>query len=138
MDVLCPSGIGISKIGYECAVDPQQREVPVMNPAMPGMPAIDPQTNAPVMQPNIVRESYFWQRVPPKMFLYPATFIGSDFDTASWLGFAYDLDKVVAERIFELAEHLLKFGFYQDFRNLHISRLHQVLDNYQAILLLRT
>jgi hypothetical protein len=100
-DVICPSGIGISKLGYEAFVDPTIREVPMPSPMNPAMPQLGPD-GAPVMQPNIVRQTYFWKRVPPKMFLYPPTFIGSDYDDASWLGFKYDLDKVVAERLYEL------------------------------------
>lgn len=109
MDVLCPAGIGVSKIGYEAFVDPELREIPAPNPMMPGMPVIGADGKI-VMQPNIVRETYFWQRVPPKMFLFPPTFIGSDFDTASWVGFKYDLDKVVAERLFELGKENVPVG----------------------------
>lgn len=101
MDLLCPAGIGVTKIGYEAFVDPKVREIPAMNPAS-GLPAVDDLTGKPIMQPNIVRESYFWQRIPPKMFLYPPTFIGSDFDKAPWLGFKYTLNKTVAQKVLEL------------------------------------
>lgn len=103
MDLLCPAGIGVTKIGYEAFVDPQVREIPAMNPTT-GLPALDDLTGQVIMQPNIVRESYFWNRIPPKMFLYPPTFIGSDFDKAGWLGFKYTLNKTVAQRVLELSQ----------------------------------
>lgn len=102
MDLLCPAGIGVTKIGYEAFVNPKQREIPTPNPLNPNMPAIDAKTGLPVMQPNIVRESCFWTRIPPKMFRFPATFIGSNFDKASWLGFKYTLNKTVAQKVLEL------------------------------------
>jgi hypothetical protein len=102
MDLLCPSGIGVTKIGYEAFVDPKVKEVPQPNPVNPMMPAMD-EMGQPIMRPNIVRESCFWQRIPPKMFLCPPTFIGSDFDRANALGFKYHLNKTVAQRVLELS-----------------------------------
>lgn len=103
MDILCPAGIGVSKLGYEAFVDPNLRDVAVPNPMNPNEPALDPMTGQPVMQPNIVRETYFWNRIPPKMFLFPPSFIGSDFDQAPWVGFKYTLSKAMAESLYELA-----------------------------------
>ncbi len=108
-DLLVPAGIGVSKIGYEAFVNPKQREVPVMNPLNPAMPAID-ERGQPVMRPNIIRETYFWKRIPPKMLRFPPTFIGSDFDTASWLGFKYSASKTATARTFELKPEDLQTG----------------------------
>lgn len=102
MDVLCPAGIGVSKIGYESFADAVQPEVPVPNPVNPIMPLLHPMTGEPITQPNLVRERYFWQRIPPKMFRYPKSFYGSDFDKASWIGFDFLLDRVVAERLYNI------------------------------------
>jgi hypothetical protein len=115
MDLLCPAGIGVTKLGYEAFVDPKVKEIPAPNPVNPQMPAIDQMTGKPVMQPNIVRESCFWQRIPPKMFLYPPTFIGSDFDKAGWLGFKYTLNKTVAQRVLELNDDETPAGSSLDF-----------------------
>jgi hypothetical protein len=109
MDVLCPAGIGVSKIGYECFVDPRLREIPTPNPANPMMPAVDA-LGTPVMQPNIVRESYFWNRVPPKTFYFSPKFIGSDFDQAAWVGFKYSASKMATMRTFELTEADMQSG----------------------------
>lgn len=104
MDVLCPSGIGVSKIGYEAFIDPQQPEMLVPDPANPTMPAMDLMTGLPVTQPNIVRERYFWQRVPPKMFGFPVTFTGLVWDEASWLSIRFELDTAVAQRVYGLKD----------------------------------
>lgn len=109
MDILCPAGVGVSKLGYEAFVDPNLREIPVPNPANPNMPAMN-LDGTPVMKPNVVRETYYWNRIPPKMFLFPPTFIGSDFDQAGWLGFKYTLARPVAERLFELTKEQLDGG----------------------------
>lgn len=109
MDLLVPSGIGVSKIGYEAFGNPEQPEIPVPNPMNPEMPAID-EMGQPITQPNIVRESYFWNRIPPKMFLYPPTFTGSDFDKASWVGFKYAVSKTAAKRTFNLTDEDLQSG----------------------------
>jgi hypothetical protein len=109
MDLLCPAGIGVSKIGYESFVDPNLREVPAVNPLDPNVPALD-QFGKPIMQPNVVRECYYWNRIPPKMFLYDPTFIGSDFDRAGWIGFKYRVSKAVAESVLELTREQIAAG----------------------------
>lgn len=137
MDVLCPAGIGVSKIGYEAFVDPKQREIPEMNPANPAMPAIDP-TGQPIMRPNIIRESYFWNRIPPKMLLFPPTFTGSDFDQASWLGFKYVVSKTAAKRTFELKDEDLQAGGLDAQKDLlasDVSRSSATSDNSNTVTL---
>lgn len=108
-DMICPAGIGVSKIGYEAFINPEQREIPAINPTT-GLPALDDRTGQVILQPNIVRETTFWNRIPPKMFLYPASFIGSDFDKSPWVGFKFTLPKPVAERVFELSTEQLESG----------------------------
>lgn len=101
VDVLCPAGIAVTVIGYEAFTDPQEPEMMVPAAMNPLTPQLGPD-GQPVLMPKIVREKYFWERVSPKRFLFPKTFIGSDWDKASWLGYTFDLDKVVAERLFKL------------------------------------
>lgn len=105
MDVLCPSGIGVSKIGFEAFENPLEPEIPVPNPVMPSLPAIDIATGQPITQPNVVRQLYFWNRTPPKMFLYPPTFIGSDWDTSPWLGYKFRVARPIAIRRYGLTEN---------------------------------
>jgi hypothetical protein len=106
-DLLVPAGIGVSKIGYEAFVDPKLPEQPQPNPLNPALPAMD-ELGAPIMAPNIVRESYFWTRIPPKMFRFPAPFTGSNFDKASWNGFKFTGSKVAAKRTFNLTDEQLQ------------------------------
>lgn len=108
-DMICPAGIGVSKIGYEAFVNPELREIPAINPTT-GRPAMNDLDGSIIMQPNIVRETTFWNRIPPKMFLYPASFTGSDFDKSPWVGFKFTLPKPVAERVFELSKEQLESG----------------------------
>lgn len=100
MDLLVPAGVGVSKIGYEATVD---GEVPILDPQT-GQPAMDPMTGAPILGPNIVRERYFWDRVPIKDVLIPPEFHGADWDRAPWLGMRFKLDRTVAQRLYKLAD----------------------------------
>lgn len=87
-DVLCPAGIGVSKIGYQ-AFEDGVREIPV------GTPEEVAELQAGALEvpmqsvPNVIHEEYFWKRVSPAKFLYPGDFAGSDFDDAAWIGFEF-------------------------------------------------
>lgn len=110
-DVLCPAGIGVSKIGYDVETDGEvDVPTPMIDPA--GVPIVDPMTQQPVMgtqkAPNIVRERYFWDRVPLKQFLMPVDFHGSDFDKAPWLGFRFEMDVTQAARQFRVPKETLR------------------------------
>lgn len=110
-DVLCPSGIGFSKIGYEAEQDGEAMiPQPAMDPS--GQPIVDPMTGQPAMAdvpvPNIVRERYFWERIPVKQALIPADFHGSDFDKAPWLGFRFKTDLQTAARTYQVEPDALK------------------------------
>lgn len=103
MDMLCPAGVGVSKIGYEATTDGER---PVLDPQT-GLPQVDPDDPSgltPLMAPHIVRERYFWERVPVKRVLVPPEFHGSDWDKAPWLGFSFDMDRAVAQRMYGLAD----------------------------------
>lgn len=129
-DVLVPAGIGIGVIGYDAFVDPQQPTVqmevgqepaldasgtPVLEPVidpMSGLPAFDPTTGMPQMRqtmqpiyedvPNILREQYSFARVSPVDFLYPASFRGSDWQKAPWIGYKFRLSPHVASQLYGL------------------------------------
>ena len=100
-DLICPAGLGVTVIGYECFKGPDIEE-PVMEdvtdeftgqpvlgldgqPAQ--RPAVDPETGEPLVNslPNIIRESYFWERETPMKVGIPASFTGSDYDQAPYL-----------------------------------------------------
>lgn len=110
-DVLCPAGIGFSKIGYEAEQDGMTTiQQPAMDPA--GQPIVDPMTQQPVTMPvempNIVRERYFWNRIPVKAALIPADFHGSDFDQAPWLGWTFTDDLALVAKRYDLDPDELK------------------------------
>lgn len=106
-DVLCPAGLGASKIGY---IAEQQGERTIPKPMMDpsGQPITDPMTGQPVMTeetvPNVVAERYIWERIPIKRLLIPVDFHGSDFDRAPWLGFSFEMDRASAERQYGLSD----------------------------------
>lgn len=115
-DVLCVSGIAASKIGYEADIDGETQSIdpatgqPAMVPDPHG--AMDPMTGQPAqmpaMVPNIVKERYFWNRIPVKRVLIPADFHGADFDRAPWLGWRGEMDLAVAARTYGLDKDDLK------------------------------
>jgi hypothetical protein len=93
-DVLCPSGFGVTKMGYENVTEMVETEVPVPDP-MTGAPAVDPMTGQPMTIPQQVPvpiwERLFWERVTPKKVLIPAGFASTNYDEAPWLGVRFSL-----------------------------------------------
>jgi hypothetical protein len=76
-DVLCPSGIGFTKFGYD------QHSVL--------QTVIDPLTGLPRDVPVPVKQEIFWHYVPPKQALIPHNFRSTDWDRAPWLGLQFTL-----------------------------------------------
>jgi hypothetical protein len=137
MDLLVPAGIGVSKIGYEAFIDPKLPEIPQPNPLNPALPAMDG-LGQPIVSPNIVRESYFWTRIPPKMFLFPPTFTGSDYDKASWVGFKFTMSKTAAKRTYQLTDEQLQSGGLDVSKDLlasDVSRSAAQTDNENSVTL---
>lgn len=90
-DIICATGYGVTKIGYENVTDGTR---PVeLSPAV-----TDPQTGIELQPaqtgeaPNIISETYYWRRIPPGFFSAPRDFRGSDFDDASWLAWRFSED----------------------------------------------
>ena len=74
-------GTGYSVMGYESAT------VNVPHPSG----ALDPETGEPVTVPVPVKESCYWQHLPRKRALRPASFRSTDWDRAPWLGHQFEL-----------------------------------------------
>ena len=108
-DVLCPSGFGVTKMGYESITETVDVEVPVPDP-MTGAPAVDPMTGMPITVPQAVPvpiwEKMFWERVTPKKIIIPAGFTSTNYDTAPWMGVRFGLT---------LNEARLKYNLPDDF-----------------------
>jgi hypothetical protein len=100
-DVLCPSGIGFVKVGYERYEDGQV-EVPtgamIPDPELakylqeqPGaaiaLAGQIPQIPEVVPAPNVIAEKYYAERISPACGLVPPEFRGSDYTRCDWLGY---------------------------------------------------
>jgi hypothetical protein len=106
-DVLCPSGIAFAKVGYERHTDGQvPMETGVMLPdpnfvqpgAMLGLTVQPPMVPEIALAPNVVEESYYFERISPAQALIPAEFRGSDYSgKAPWLAHEFPLTKEQAE-----------------------------------------
>ena len=89
LDVLCPAGLGFTKIGFEEALI--QKQLPVQDAT--GQPQIDPVTQQPQTQtvPQRVYGRWYWERISPARALIPSGWTSQNWDRAPWLGFEYDL-----------------------------------------------
>jgi len=98
-DVVCATGFGALKVGYEPIIDGtidiQVGEEPDLEAVAPEdlIAGIQPPMK-PVMAkaPNIIASRYFIERISPGDLLVPADFTGSDFDDAAYLGMRFRED----------------------------------------------
>lgn len=95
-DVLCPTGYAVTVIGYTPFIDGEKQvgeeRVPVEQPgAILGLTS--PTQAKPIMAPNVIAESYYWNRLPPGFLRAPAEFRGSDFDQAPWIAYRFAEDQ---------------------------------------------
>ena len=108
-DVLCPAGVGVTKMGYESVTERVTTQVPVPDP-MTGAPAVDPMTGTPLVMDTEVDvpiwERLFWERITPKKVLIPSNFSSTNYDEAPWLGVQFSLS---------LNEARLKYTLPEDF-----------------------
>lgn len=106
-DVMCPSGIGVSVLGLETAIDGTKpvevgtEDVPAIGAVLNLQPVQQPIVE---QMPNIIHQSYFWTRVSPLMLLLPTRFHGRNFDRSPWLGYKFEMDKAIAITSFGLTE----------------------------------
>ncbi|HMJ58289.1 MAG TPA: hypothetical protein VK467_04085 [Gemmatimonadales bacterium] len=89
-DVICATGFGALKVGYEPIIDGTK-------PFEVSPASQDPLTGAPVEAvveevPNIIASRYFIERGAPGDLIVPADFSGSDFDDAAYLGIRFRED----------------------------------------------
>ena len=106
-DVLCPAGIGVTKMGYENVTELVETEMPVPDP-MTGAPAVDPATWAlitvPQQVPVPIWDRVFWERVTPKKVLIPANFTSTNYDEAPWLGVRFSMTLNEAKLRYDLPD----------------------------------
>jgi hypothetical protein len=116
VDVLCPSGIGPTKIGYEAVkvkkpmqtnrmepvTDPVTQQ-PVLDP-MSGQPqqrlAIDPATGQPETQlvETTIWDRYYWRHFSPTDLLLQAGFLSTRYDEADWIGMQFQFDAAMEKK----------------------------------------
>jgi hypothetical protein len=107
-DVLCPSGIGFVKVGYErytagtvpiqigMQPDPQFQPPPGV---LIGPRALPPMVPIIGQAPNIISEKYYGSRISPAQALIPAEFRQSDYSgQADWLGHDFEITPAEATR----------------------------------------
>lgn len=101
--ILCPSGMGCSKLG----VTRITRDVPMLHPAdhpdpaMAGQPQLDPQ-GQPITAPVPVYQRIFWEHFSEKKILIPINFHDTEFDKAPWLGMKFTMPTRAGIREFNL------------------------------------
>lgn len=105
-DVLCPSGIGFCKLGYERYEDgqvPMQTGQLIPDPhfKQPGavLSLIAPMVPEVVQAPNVISEKYYASRISPANGLLPAEFRLSDYDQADWLGHDFTIQPAAAKEL---------------------------------------
>lgn len=97
-DVLCATGYGALKVGFDPALGPPQKIPMGSTPNLartPGaMLGLSGASDEPVLQdvPQIVAKRYFASHVSPGDLIVPADFIGLDFDDAAFLGVRFRED----------------------------------------------
>jgi hypothetical protein len=96
-DVLCTSGVGVLKVGYE------NRTVQVDAP-VPG--SVNPVTGQPMTQKVDVPiwEKWFISRCSPLGLLLPADFRNTDHSLSPWIGYDVAMPASHARRIYDLGE----------------------------------
>jgi hypothetical protein len=92
-DVINASGLGVAMVGYDATTEPV--ELPKYTPEM--LQAPTPEMIAEIEMNNgqvpvipserVVYQCYYAKRVSPNQFLFPADFVGSDWQKAEWLGY---------------------------------------------------
>lgn len=92
-DVLCPSGIGVTVMGYESTT------VTVEQP--------DPLTGMPMPVPVVLHDRIFWHHISPKQVIIPYDATHTNWDRLPFLGYRFQQPLTKANRE--------KFGLPEDF-----------------------
>lgn len=99
--ILCPSGMGCTKLG----VTRITKDVPVLHPpthpTLAGQPQTDPQ-GRPVTAPVPVYQKVFWEHFSEKKILIPTNFHDTEFDKAPWIGVKFTMPTRLAIREYGL------------------------------------
>src|SRR3990167_11499282 len=83
-DVLCPTGTGWTKMGYESVTVPT--------------PTVDPMTGQPTTVQTPIYEDCFWRHFSPRQALIPADARSAVCDDWPWVGFEFEMPIRTAKR----------------------------------------
>lgn len=104
-DLTVIAGFSATMLCYDAVKVPTMVPTGAQEPKIVnGAPEIDPATGKAVMQPTMapgqatVWSKYCWDRISPSDFRRPAGFLGSRFDLAPWLGYAFTLDAAMMRK----------------------------------------
>lgn len=100
-DVLCPAGVGPSKLGFTNIT----RDVPAPPDPLTHQAPMD-KTGQPVMVPVPVFQELFWERFSPLKLLIPTNFFDTDWDKAPWLGMKFSIPRRIAKAQWRLPADL--------------------------------
>jgi hypothetical protein len=111
-DVINAAGMGVLIVSHQAITE--DREVPVQDLSMYD-PAMQEQITASKMLPDgtplemqtvpfVVDRKYTINRISPSDFLWPISFVGSDFDNAPWKGFSGTCSWADGKRQFKLKD----------------------------------
>lgn len=92
-DVLCPSGTGWTKMGYESVTAPVPEPAPQPG-AILGLGA----NSAPAPIPVPIYEQCFWTHFSPKQGLVPYEATSTDFESWPWIGYEFEMPLRMAKR----------------------------------------
>jgi hypothetical protein len=100
-DVLCPSGMGWSVMGYESTTVPTPMQIPGPATKMPGAVLGLQSVPGPmqtVMAPVPIYEDCFWKPFSPKQGLIPKSARTVRSDSWPWIGMEFEIETRIAKR----------------------------------------
>jgi hypothetical protein len=121
-DVINASGIGVAMIGFEAEFEKVQvPAIDVSAYAPEQIAALEAQGGIPMEEVDrTVYQRYYTRRISPAQFLWPADFVGTDWQEAEWLGY---------EGRCTLAEALRKGWVDKDYEHECADKLETVNDD---------
>jgi hypothetical protein len=97
-DVINASGVMVSMVGVDLRYEQVDIEEKIFDPVLQQ----EIPTGQMIQVPRLASRRFYWKRISPALFLWPAEFTGSNWDEAPWLGREYFLTLAQAKQRFKL------------------------------------